>query len=249
MHHRLALALTLALSLVPSLGAAESFTVRTGTITKVSDGDTVWFEPQTVTPNFFQEFLPPRAPTRLTLRLLGMDTPELHLSVPGVGVVAQEPWGEMASSEMKARLPLGSHVSIHDFGKDVYGRTLATIFREGQDINLMMTKAGWAAPYPFCSPPDCGANFLEVQRVREYVEACENARAAGLGIFNEGGALEEMPFEFRLRMGNRKPDKYVGDLSGGKLHAPADYAAVDTCRRVFFARVADAQRLGYDWKP
>ncbi|SGO78193.1 Endonuclease YhcR precursor [Mycobacterium tuberculosis] len=57
--------------------------------------------------------------------------------------------------------------------------------------------------------------------------------------------MKELPFEFRLRVGNRKPDKFVGDFATKEYVTPEKYREVPLENRVFFWREEDAKRAGY----
>lgn len=204
-----------------------------GTVTKVSDGDTIHVVPRGKT-----------EAEKLKIRMVGMDTPELHLPVSG-GVANQGHWAEDASRALARMLPLNTVVTLQSYGQDVHGRTLARVFKGESDVNLHMVEIGWGAAYVICSGPGCKSGFFASQGVHQVFKACERAVRAGRGIFDPADPLKELPFEFRLRMGERKPDKYVGDVETKKLFAPEDYDRVPLCRRVFFTRVADATRMGF----
>jgi len=71
-------------------------------------------------------------------RLIGIDTPER----------GQPGWAE-ASVALAGRLPAGTAIIINTERpyKDKYGRWLARIFLEGEDINLWMIAQGHAVEY------------------------------------------------------------------------------------------------------
>jgi hypothetical protein len=108
-----------------------------------------------------------------------------------------------------------------------------------------MVRSGWASPYVYCSGVTCAPGYLERENVAAYMQACDDARAEGLGIFNPASLMEEQPFEFRLRMQERRPDKYVGDCGTRQLFEPREYSQVDVCRRIFFDTEENANALGY----
>jgi hypothetical protein len=56
-----------------------------------------------------------------------------------------------------------------------------------------------------------------------------------------------MPFEFRLRMMERTPNKFVVDYDTHELFMPEDYKEVDVCRRIFFMKAEDALKMGFKW--
>lgn len=232
-----------------SLAQGRSF-YQEGSIQKVSDGDTVWFYPDKSSWGFdlssgLDTDWGPSAEGRLTIRMMGMDAPESHLPAPGHGMVGQPPWGDWSTSYLSQLVQSGKNAILHNLGRDKYGRTLGFIFRKDHDLNLLMVQAGWAIPYIICEGQSCNQNFWKTQRVREYLMACDEARLARRGIFDPRKPMKEMPFEFRLRMTGRVPEKYVGDYNTHKLYAPDKYKSVDLCRRIFFLRKNDAIRMGF----
>jgi endonuclease YncB( thermonuclease family) len=218
-----------------SFSHAASNSSFPGIVTKESDGDTVRFRRDDA----------PTAEKDWTIRMVGIDAPELHLPVPGSSPVQQAPWGAQSSEYMQRLVPVGTHVELASFGKDDYGRVLGRIEINGEDQNLKMVEAGWAIPYVICDGPLCNRNFFKNQNVEAYFQACDDARRGEKGIFDSRKPLKEMPFEFRLRMQNRKADKYVGDFDTKDLYAPDQYEKVDLCRRVFFRTIENASRLGF----
>ena len=90
-----------------------------GRITKIIDGDTVYF--QSVGDNNYKK-----------LRLVGIDAPELN-----------QPFGQK-SKQCLANLLNNRPVQIISFGEDRYKRTLAKLLIEEIDINLAMIREGCA---------------------------------------------------------------------------------------------------------
>lgn len=201
----------------------------TGKIAKIADGDTVTIESSTV---------------RYKVRLVGVDTPEQHLVTPK-GSFGQEPWGQGATDYLAEKLPLGTEVQLQVFGKDKYNRTLGRIFKDKEDINLLMVKAGWAIPYIICEGNTCDKKYFENFKTKAYLEACHLARKNRDGIFDKHQPLKEMPYEFRMRLQNRKPEKWVGDFSTQKYLTPDQYKKIDLCNRVFFMREGEAKSAGF----
>lgn len=218
-----------------------------GVISKVVDGDTLWVTPRgdaETTPTQLADEAKPPKPKTLKIRMISIDTPETHLVTPK-GVMGQQPWGDSAAAELAELLPLGKSVTVNDYGTDKYGRTLGRVILGKEDINLAMVKSGWAAPYIICEGPNCSGDFLVELKTEEYLAACDYAKGKGLGIWSPKEKLTEMPFEFRLRAQNRKPDKFVGNYETKEYYAPADYRKVEDCQRVFFMKEADAKKAGF----
>lgn len=201
-----------------------------GTITKVSDGDTVHFECSEGT---------------LKVRMLHIDAAESHLPTTNNGMVGQQPWGDDATNVLARLIPVGSKVTLEDHGTDKYKRTLGVVLKSKTDINLEMVAKGHASPYIICEGKTCDENFIENNRVVEYLEACASARNARLGIYNPRHPLKELPFEFRIRMQEREPEKFVGDIETMEYYEPEYYEEVDPCNRVFFMRESEAKRAGF----
>lgn len=98
---------------------AASETLR-GTVTRVVDGDTLWFQP-----------LEPDQPL-IAVRLRGIDAPETCQ----VG-------GPQARALLKAEVE-GRVVTLRTHGNDDYRRTVGTVRRDGVDINRALVERGHA---------------------------------------------------------------------------------------------------------
>lgn len=239
-------------SILLSLPAIAASKYHKGVVEKESDGDTIWVTvsgpgkaPRNEMGNVEPTATPKKPDNRMKIRMVGMDTPETHLPTPK-GVVSQGKYGDLATEALAEKIPVGTKVTVEDLGKDKYERVLGRLFEGKRDINLEMVADGWAVPYIICEGTGCTEDFFDNHRVEEYFAACESARSEGLGIFDRKDPLKEMPFEFRLRMQNRKADKWVGDYFTGKLYEPTDYKKVDLCARVFFMKKADAVKVGFE---
>lgn len=123
----------------------------------------------------------------VTVRLIGIDTPETHHPAKPV-----ECHGPEASERIEALLPPGTLVDLRRDVElhDVHGRLLAYVTRaaDGLDVNLTMAREGHADVLRI--PP----NTASAGEVRA---AVDQARAAGLGLWGhctgahvpaEGGA-------------------------------------------------------------
>jgi micrococcal nuclease len=215
-------------------GAAFAKVSLKGSVTKIVDGDTVWFQQDGT-----------NAVKKLTIRMIGEDTPETHLVLASGGMASQEPWGTLAAQALAKMAPLGSKAILEDNGLDKYKRTLGRVIIQDKDINLAMVRSGWGIPYIICEGKECDESFLERENVAAYFEACKAARDDKQGIFDTKNPLTEMPFEFRLRMQKRKADKFVGSFSSKEYFLPEDYREVDVCDRVFFMNESDTKKLGF----
>lgn len=167
------------------------------------------------------------------VRMLSMDAPETNYQGKSQGK-----YGEEATEELKQLLPEGTKVKVilGKEEKDNYGRLLAHIEKGKTDINEEMIRQGKAVPY-FIYP-----NF---DRFEAYRDALKEAKEEGRGIWNPDDPLKELPYEFRLRVGNRKPDKFAGDFETKKYVKPEQYKDVTLENRVFFWSEQDAEEAGF----
>jgi micrococcal nuclease len=69
---------------------------------------------------------------RLTIRMACIDAPE----------TAQRPYGAASRQRLQELAPVGSVVSLRPQTIDKYGRTVAEVFRSGQNGNLAMVSSG-----------------------------------------------------------------------------------------------------------
>lgn len=206
-----------------------------GVVSRIVDGDTIWLE----TDDYDEE-----TDERLKVRLVGIDAPETHLAT-SEGTFSQGKWGDAATAKLAEMAPVGTRIQVDVVGTDKYGRALGRLFRNGRDLNLELARLGLAIPYIICEGDTCTNEFFAKEHVAAYLDACKHARSHGLGIFSPTEPLGEMPFEFRLRHQNRRPDKHVGDFGTKRLYAPAQYRKVDACARIFFFSASAAKRVGY----
>ncbi len=110
-------------------GTALQAQVRTldGTVTRVSDGDTLWLRPA---PSAHE----PR-PRPVKLRLLGLDAPERC-----------QAWGAEATAALKARV-LKRRVTAERRATDDYGRGLVVLRLDGEDVGAWLVAQGHAWSY------------------------------------------------------------------------------------------------------
>jgi endonuclease YncB( thermonuclease family) len=114
----------LLLGLAAPLAAQGSASNWFGTVTHVSDGDTLWVRPQ--------RGGPPRA-----VRLDGIDAPELC-----------QVHGETARAALVGRV-LGQAVQVRVRRHDDYGRALARISLRGHDVGAWLVSQGHAWSYRY----------------------------------------------------------------------------------------------------
>ena len=120
---------------------------------------------------------------RLTIRMACIDAPE----------TAQRPYGAASRQRLQALAPVGSVVSLRPQTIDKYGRTVAEVFRNGQNVNLAMVSSGQAFAY------------------RKYLGACDGSAYLGaeaaaqrqrIGVWAVPGGIQR-PWDWRK--GTRPP--------------------------------------------
>ena len=117
--------LLFALLLAGSAQAGETFS---GQVTYVTDGDTLWVQPD-------------GGGAARKLRLTGMDAPE----------ICQQ--GGKAARDYLAQLALQRRVLVDVTYVDRYGRGLATVRHSGNDLAAQMVRAGYAWSYGWRGRP------------------------------------------------------------------------------------------------
>ncbi len=152
--------LCLLLCLAASASAGETLV---GQVTHVTDGDTLWVQPEA-------------GGEARRLRMLGVDAPEI---CQADGLLARD---------LLARLALQRRVTARVSHYDSYGRGLATVSAEGQDLGAHMVRAGLAWSYGWRGRPG------------RYAAEEQLARQSRLGVF--AAAAPESPRDFRKRHGS-----------------------------------------------
>jgi endonuclease YncB( thermonuclease family) len=150
---------------IPLMACAETYFAL---VTKVSDGDTVWVKPDGNA-----------APRKL--RLQGLDAPEICQA------------GGQNSRDALANLVLNVRVQVSVKYEDDYGRGLARLSVNGQDVGAKLVAAGqaWSSRWQRSLGP--------------YAQEEAQAKAAKLGLFAQ--SQPEMPRDFRKRFGSCFPVK------------------------------------------
>ena len=163
-------------SLTSSTFAREPVRTVTGTVTKVSDGDTI----HVTTPE----------KTKLTVRLYGMDAPETpkinqrtgHVNKPG------QPYGEEAWKALDAKI-MGKPVTLDIIDIDRYKRMVGVVRIGNRNINLEMAREGFAEAY---------IEYLREPYRAQFIQAEKEARSTRRGIWSLSGY--ERPKDFRKRL-------------------------------------------------
>ena len=157
---------------------ASLATIRTvtGTVTKVSDGDTIHL----TTPE----------QTKLKVRLYGIDAPETpkinqrtgHVNKPG------QPYGDEAWKALESKI-MGKQVRLDIIDIDRYRRMVGIIWRDERNINLEMVNEGYAEAY---------VEYLKAPYRSKFIDAESEARSARKEIWSL--PEYERPRDFRKRL-------------------------------------------------
>lgn len=167
--------LWLAVLITASYGQDVIRTV-TGTVVKISDGDTIHLH----TPE----------QTKLKVRLYGIDTPETDKINNHTGRVSKpgQPYGEEAKNALENKI-MGKEVKLDILDMDKYRRMVGIIYLDGRNINLEMVREGYAEAY---------IEYLKEPYKRLFLEAEKEARSAKKGMWSL--PEYERPKDFRKRL-------------------------------------------------
>ena len=149
----------------PSTATAPHPDRWTGIVSYVVDGDSVWVRP-------LQGGKP------VSIRIDGIDAPEIC-----------QFGGDTARDAMKRRV-LGMQVVIEGRSRDDYGRLLARIMLDGDDVGARMVKDGYAWSYRYRGS---AGPYAAQQRMAE---------SARRGIFADTGGIPVYPAAFRKQHGS-----------------------------------------------
>lgn len=119
-------------------------------VTKVVDGDTIWVQ---------------RDGRIAKLRLIGIDTPEVHDPRRPIQCFGREASAAAESMLAGAQVLLESDPSQDSF--DRYGRGLVYVWVDGQLANLVMIQGGYAHEYTYDAPYRYQALFKAAQQEAE----------------------------------------------------------------------------------
>jgi len=177
MHSLIITIISILLTTLPSL-AKEPIRTIEGVVTKVSDGDTIQV----------------RDPlgTKVKVRFYGIDAPETEKSNKKTGRVSKpgQPYGEEAYRALQGKLQR-QHVRLDVMDIDRYGRTVSIVWLGNRNINQEMIAEGYAWAY---------RQYLDRPHASEYIELEEQARAKGLGLWEQSNP--QPPWEFRRSLKN-----------------------------------------------
>lgn len=195
----------LVLLLASPAGATDLTTIpiqETGTVDWVQDGDTF-------------RFLADGSTTKVSVRMLGMNTPEVagfknsHFPFDFCGGLA-------ASARLKQLLPVGTRVQLRALHADSQnrGRILRSVFAYNEatgqfdiDVTAQMLREGWGMWFTLEDEPSLSADY------RAIVDA---AQAAGVGIWNPSlcGPIEQPDARIALTVVWDAPSDDASNLNG-----------------------------------
>jgi micrococcal nuclease len=140
----------------------EPIRTVTGTVTKVSDGDTI----QVTTPE----------KTKLRVRLYGIDAPEMPKINQRTGDINKpgQPYGEESLKALEAKI-IGEQVRMDILDIDKYKRMVAVIWIGNRNINLEMVQEGYAEAY---------VEYLKEPYQAQFIRAEQEARSSRKGIWS-----------------------------------------------------------------
>ncbi len=147
----------------------------TGTVTKVSDGDTI----QVVTPE----------QTKLKIRLYGIDAPETPKINRQSGQIHQpgQPFSEESWKALKDKI-MGKQVKLEILDIDKYRRMVCMVWLDDRNINLEMVREGFAEAF---------IEYLKPPYREQFLGAEHEAKSSQLGIWSLPDY--ERPRDFRKR--------------------------------------------------
>jgi endonuclease YncB( thermonuclease family) len=147
-----------------------------GTVTKVSDGDTI----HVTTPE----------QTKLRVRLYGIDAPETPKINNRTGRVNKpgQPYGAEAWKALESKI-MGKQVRLDIIDIDRYKRMVGIIYLDDRNINLEMVSEGYAEAY---------VEYLKAPYRSKFIEAEQESRSARKGIWSL--PEYERPKDFRKRL-------------------------------------------------
>ncbi len=174
-----ALLLLLPLMMILAHSSHAALRTVTGTVTKVSDGDTI----QLTTPE----------QTKLKVRLYGIDAPETpkvnnrtgQVNIPG------QPFGKESKDALADKI-MGKQVKLEILDIDKYRRMVGMVWLNDRNINLEMVREGYAEAF---------IEYLRPPYKSQFLDAEEEARAGGKNIWSL--PEHERPREFRKRLKER----------------------------------------------
>ena len=170
------------------LSAAPPQTVEKfeGKVIALADGDTI-----TVL----------RDKSQVKIRLEGIDAPEKN-----------QAFGNKAKAALSVHL-FRKLVTVNATGTDRYGRTLARVIIDGQDVSALMVREGFAWHYKEYSDDE------------DLAKQEEQARADKVGVWSEENALPPWEFRKRRKIDDSPPEAFVAPVESERPSSVTDSPA------------------------
>lgn len=166
------LQLLLLLTALPAYAKAP-IRVIDGTVSRVSDGDTVQVVDQ--------------LGTKVKVRLYGIDAPETEKRNRKTGLVSKQgqPYGQEAFEALQGKVG-GQRIRTEVVDIDRYKRAVSVVWLGERNINKEMVREGFAWAY---------RQYLDRPHASEYLQAEEQARRERRGLWRQSNP--QPPWEFR----------------------------------------------------
>ncbi|WP_374035829.1 thermonuclease family protein [Bdellovibrio bacteriovorus] len=172
--------------------------------------------------------------TRVKVRLMGVDTPEVDFMKETQGDVALA-----ARDFLRSLIPADGIITLSEDSQiDKHGRILGRLLNGKTDINLEMLKNGWGMIY-FIYP-------FEKRVASDYSKASKEAYDNRLGVFSNDYRDTQEPYQFRMRVQKQVGRNPVGDLELKKVVPPEEINKIPVWKRVFFPNYEMAYQNGYN---
>lgn len=169
-------ALLIALAAPTASSYAESYTENLiwGKVVDISDGDTLTMQGD--------------GKKMIRVQLAYIDAPDLDDNSGETQPLYRE------STNALREMTLNKEVIVESLGTDQFGRVEGMIFIDQTNINMEMVRLGMAELY---APVRFNPSKYKKEYVRQLLEAEEQAKKAGSGIWGAEGYVS--PYEFRRR--------------------------------------------------
>lgn len=158
---------SLLLLVVLPVDAKQPIRTIEGTVTRVSDGDTIQITDQ--------------LGTKVKARLYGIDAPET-----AKGKKTGQPYGEESFQALRQKVDR-QWVRLDVVDIDKYKRLVSIVWLSDRNINREMITDGAAWAY---------RKYLDRTHASEWISDEEQARKTGKGLWRQGGNIQP-PWEFR----------------------------------------------------
>ena len=188
-----------------------------GTVDHIADGDTI-----SVNLDGFG---------RHSIRLLSIDTPELHYELNGQ-THSQGPIAQVASDFTAGLVKAGDAVSVELDTEpcDTYGRLLGYIFKGQVNLNQLILEKSMAVNY--CIAPN-------LAHCDEFAKVVAKTSAGKEGVFGVPGL--QAPYLWRAELRGTGLDKLVADSRTKKVYPPDAALQIPLAYRVFFIKASDVK--------